>query len=476
MSDKQLSIRQKALKVNLARRFYGTFAEIGAGQEVARQFFQAGGASGSIAKTISAYDMIFSDHIYGKESGGRYVCETRLEKMLAKEYDLLTERLSDVKGKDHQFFVFANTVAALNFQRTNEAHGWLGVRFQQTPGAAFNDVVIHVRMLDPQNILQQDALGIIGVNLTYGALCLNQAPEQMVRELMDHLDSGRIEINFVRVSGPAFKDVDNRLLNLQLVKDGYTPAVMFNEQGEVVLPADYLYKKDVLLVRGSYRPPTLVSMDMIKTGQTGFAQATKIPASEVLTVAEITISTLQEDGEEIANEDFLARVELLCALGQKVLISNFAQYYRLTQYLEKFRARHVGLVLGVYNFKQIFDDEYTNVTGGRMGAMGQLFAPNVHVFVYPYMSQDKKEFLKMENLTVKSELQHLYEHVKASGKLHDIKDFKEEWLHIYSRKVLNMIIGNEEGWEKLVPESVAKTINEKCLFGHPCFLKNKPKK
>jgi hypothetical protein len=259
------------------------------------------------------------------------------------------------------------------------------------------------------------------------------------------------------------------------VKEGYTQAVMFNEQGEVVLPADYLYKKDILLVRGSYRPPTLVSMDMIKTGLTNFAKSAKIEESEVQTIAEITISTLQEEGDVIANEDFLARVELLCALGQKVLISNFAQYYRLTQYLAKFRARHVGLVLGVYNFKQIFDEEYTNVEGGLMGAMGQLFAPNVHVFVYPYMSQDKKEFLKMENLTVKKEVAHLYSHVKDGGKLHDIKDFHEEWLHIYSRKVLNMIIGNEAGWEKLVPESVAKTINEKCLFGHPCFLDKKRK-
>lgn len=475
MSVQSLSTRQKALKVNLARRFYGTFAEIGAGQEVARHFFQAGGASGSIAKTISAYDMIFSDHIYGKETSGRYVCEPRLEKMLAHEFDLLTKRLSDVKGSDHCFFAFANTVSALNFQRTNEAHGWLGVRFQTSPGAEPSSVVIHVRMLDPQNILQQDALGIMGVNLTWGTLFQHETPDLMVRQLMDNLDTGRMEVNFVRVSGPAFKNVDNRLLNLQLVKDGFTAAVMFNEAGEVVLPADYLYKKDVLLVRGSYRPPTLVSLDMIKTGLSSFARVTGVPQTDIATIAEITISTLQEDGDVIANEDFLARVELLCALGQKVLISNFPQYYRLTQYLAKFRARQVGVVLGVYNFKQIFDEEYTNVEGGLMGALGQLFAPNVHVMVYPYKSEDKKEFLTMERLTVAPAYKHIYEHLKQSGKLHDIKDFNDENLHIYSRKVLNMIINDEPGWEKLVPESVAKTINDKCLFGHPCFLDKKKK-
>ena len=473
LSSEPLSTRHKALKVNLARRFYGTFAEIGAGQEVARHFFQAGGASGSIAKTISAYDMIFSDHIYGKETGSRYVCEPRLQKMLHREYDLLIERLSDVKGKDHQFFCFANTVSALNFHRTNEAHGWLGVRFQKAPGEPCNDVVIHVRMLDPQNILQQDALGIMGVNLVYGSLILNEKPEEMTRQLMDHLDNTRIEVNFIRVSGPAFKNVDNRLLNLQLVKEGYTPSVMFDESGEVVLPADHLYKKDILVVRGSFRPPTHVSLDMIKSGLKNFAAKTGVSESEVQTIAEITISTLQEDGPEIANEDFLARVELLCALGQKVLITNFPQYYRLTQYIAKFKSRHVGLVLGVYNFKQIFDEAYTDTSSGLMGALGELFRPNIHVLVYPYMSEDKKEFLRMKNLTVAPEQEHLYQHLKNLGQLHDIENFEESTLHIFSRKVLDMIVSNEPGWEKLVPESVAKTINEKCLFGHPCFIDKK---
>jgi hypothetical protein len=473
MSLEQMSIRHKALKVNLARRFYGTFAEIGAGQEVARHFFQAGAASGSIAKTISAYDMVVSDHIYGKEESNRYVCETRLLKMLDREYNLLSERLSGVRGADHQFFAFANTVAALNFHKTNESHGWLGVRFQDSPNGPSSEVVIHVRMLDPQNLLQHDALGIMGVNLIYGALFLNQTPNVLVRQLMDHLDSSRIEVNFVRVTGPAFNGVDNRLLNLQLVKDGYTQAVMFNEQGAVVLPTEQLYKKDILVVRGSYRPPTLVSLDMIKSGLAHFAKVTKVPEKDVLTIAEITIATLKEDGDEIANEDFLARVELLSALGQKVLITNFPQYYRLTQYISTFRARHVGLVLGVYNFNQIFDDSYTGIEGGLMGALGELFRPNIHVLVYPYMSEDKSEFLTMKNLEVPAEQDYLYKHLKKSGQLHDIENFQEDSLHIYSRKVLNMIINNEPEWESLVPESVAKTINEKCLFGHPCFIGKK---
>jgi hypothetical protein len=271
------------------------------------------------------------------------------------------------------------------------------------------------------------------------------------------------------VAGPAFAGVDNRLLNLQLVKEDYTSAIMFNEEGQVVLPADYLYKKNVLLVRGSFRPPTLVSMDMIKTGLSNFARTTGVPEADVLTVAEITISTLQEEAGGVTNEDFLARVDLLGVLGQKVLISNYPQYYRLTQYLQKFNAKKIGLLLGVYNFKQIFDGEYTNVEGGIMGALGQLFAPNVHVFVYPYRSVDKQEFLTIDNLTVSEAHHHLYEHLKASRQLQGVQDFDKASLHIYSRKVLNMIISAEPGWEEMVPPSVAKTINEKCLFGHPCF-------
>jgi hypothetical protein len=314
--DQTLSLRQKALKINLAKRFYGTFAEIGAGQEVARHFFQAGGASGSIAKTISAYDMVFSDSIYGKEPSGRYVSQSRCKRMLEKEFQLLQERLGDTRAQDHQFYVFANTVAALNFKRNNVAHGWMGIRFQDAPGAEVSEVVIHVRMLDPQNVLQQDALGIIGINLVYAALFLYRYPEAFIRSLLDHLDNTRIEVNFIHFSGKVFKDADNRLLNLQLLQENMTAAIMFDENGEVVLPADFLYKKDVLVVRGSFRPPTLVSFDMIKTGVKNFAKDIGKKESEIVPISEITVNTLKADDGRIAKEDFLARVDLICALGQ----------------------------------------------------------------------------------------------------------------------------------------------------------------
>jgi hypothetical protein len=467
-----LSLRQKALKINLAKKFYGTFAEIGAGQEVARHFFQAGGSSGSIAKTISAYDMTFSDSIYGKDPHGRYVSQTRLLKMLEKEFQLLQERLSDTRGKDHAFFVFADTVSALNYQRTNEAHGWLGMRFQNAPGSSVNEVVIHVKMLDPQNVLQQDALGIIGLNLVYASLFLQHDTEAFIRSLMDHLERSRIEINFIRFAGAAFEGIDNRLMNLSLLNQEYTQAIMFDERGEVVLANDILYKKDVLVVRGSYRPPTLVSFDMIKTGLDNFAKDTGKKAEDIVTISEITISTLKEDGGEIAKEDFLARVDLMCTMGQKVLITNYPQYYKLSNYFTKLNVPHLGLVLGIYNFQQIFTEKYSNVEGGILGALGQLFRENVKVYIYPYKSE-KGAIETLANLEVPKEFNLLLAHLKGMKQIDDVAGFDKEILHIYSSKVLHMIVNNEPGWEKMVPPSVAAAINDKCLFGHPCFIGKK---
>lgn len=467
-----LSLRQKALKINLAKRFYGTFAEIGAGQEVARYFFQAGGASGSIAKTISAYDMTVSDHIYGKETTGRYVCEARLLKMLEKEYQLLDERLNGTRGKDHQFFAFSNTVAALNFTRSNESHGWMGVRFQHVPGSEISEVVIHVRMLDPQNVLQQDALGIIGVNLIYASFFLQRDPEAFINSLMDHLDTSRIEVNFIRFGGKVFEDVDNRLMNLHLLKQGMTHAIMFDEKGQVVLPSDLLYKKDVMVVRGSFRPPTLVSFDMIKSGLHDFARDIGKKPSDIVAISEITIATLKAEAGDITKEDFLARVDLLCALGQKTLITNYPQYYKLANYFARFNVPNLALVLGIYNFQQIFTEEYANVEGGILSAMGQLFRHNVKVYTYPYKSENGA-MESLLNLKVPEALQNIYAHIKASNQINDVSSPDRDLLHIYSSKVLQMIVANEPGWEEMVPPEVAKLINDKCLFGHPCFIGKK---
>src|SRR5436853_3268616 len=232
-AEMEFGTDKKALQINLDPKKYGTFAEIGAGQEVARRFFHVGGAAGTIAKTISAYDMTFSDAIYGPTD--RYVSRKRLFTMLDHEYDLLIERLDSKIGGERTFFVFADTVAARSFKQHNEAHGWLGVRFQTQPRSEPSQIIIHVRMLDESNADQQEALGVIGVNLLYGAFYYSQ-PEQLISSLQENLAPGRIQVDLIKFSGPSFAKIDNRLINLQLVSQGLTDAVLFTADGQMAPP------------------------------------------------------------------------------------------------------------------------------------------------------------------------------------------------------------------------------------------------
>ena len=458
-----LSTNQKALQINLDDSIYGTFAEIGAGQETAGYFFKAGAASGTIAKSISAYDMKFSDSIYGKEQSGRYVCQSRVEKMIAYEYDLLLERLLEDRP-DTKFFAFANTVVARNYYGTNLAHGWLGMRFRHGPNEEHSDFIVHVRMHDNTNIMQQKALGVLGVNMVYSAFNHACHIETFVNSLMENLSRDRIEIDMIYTSGPAMCNFDNRLLNLQLVKSGFTDAIMFDVKGEIRLPSDYFYKKNILIARGSYRPPTKVNVDILKTGLDNFAKKIKKSPSDIMTMAEITVSQLKEDGE-ITNEDFLARIDLLNSINTNVLITNFPQYYYLSNFFGSFRCQNVGIVLGAYNFKQIFEENY-HLDGGILEAMGLLFRENVKVLLYPYREESATdELIQLENLPIPEDQQYLLSFIKSHGQVHILEGFDDSILHIYSRKVLTMIRNGEKGWEKMVPDNVAKTIRDKSLFG-----------
>ncbi len=335
MYDKNIGTKQKALRINLDRRIYGSFAEIGAGQETAAMFFKAGGASGTIAKTMSAYDMTFSDSIYGVEESGRYVVESRLVKMLSKEYTLLEKRLAEKRGPDTTFFSFANTVVALNYQKTNEAHGWIGCRFQLTPQSGYNDVIIHVRMLDNENVLQQQALGVIGVNLIYGCYYYAKTPETLVLSLMDDLSPERIQIDMIRFSGPDFATVDNRLMTLHLVKNGFTDAALFGPDGQALQPSEALYKKHILVMRGRLRPLTNVQLDMIENSQKQFMAEDDVDENRVVSMAELTLHNLKANEQGIDEKDFLDRVDILCSMGLAVMISNYLEYYKLVAYLAR---------------------------------------------------------------------------------------------------------------------------------------------
>ena len=467
MYEKNIGTKQKALRINLDRKIYGSFAEIGAGQETAAMFFKAGGSSGTIAKTISAYDMTFSDAIYGVEESGRYVVESRLVKMLNREYSLLDKRLAEKRGPDTTFFAFANTVVALNYQKTNEAHGWIGCRFQLNPQSGYNDVIIHVRMLDNENVLQQQALGVIGVNLIYGCYYYAKSPETLVLSLMDDLAPERIQIDMIRFNGPDFADVDNRLMTLHLVKNSFTDAALFGPDGQVLQPSEALYKKHILVMRGRLRPVTNVQMDMIENGVKQFKDEPDVDASRVISMAELTLHNLKANDQGIDEKDFLDRVDILCSMGQTVMISNYLEYYKLVAYLARLTRLKIGLVVGIPNLEYIFEEgHYEFLPGGILESFATLFSRKVKLFVYPTLKDGL--IYTCNEFKLPPTLEPLFQYLVRNDKIEDITDYNEQNLHISTDNVLTMIQEGREGWEQMVPDVVAQRIKDHCLFGYPC--------
>ncbi|MFT5215241.1 MAG: hypothetical protein ACI83H_000349 [Glaciecola sp.] len=458
------SLKQKALRINLNENIYGSFAEIGAGQETVRQFFRAGGASRTIAKSMSAYDKDFSDAIYGIENDKRYVTEARLRKMLNHEIGLIEERISREKHPNKLFFSFANTVATIDFAKKYKGHGWVGVKYQLEPDQPYNDIVLHLRFRENDARLQQETLGILGTNLIYGAFYKYNEPKKLLRYLYDHLDQDQIEIDTINFSGPIFKDVDNRLMSLQLVKNGMTDAVMFAPDGNNVLPARVLYKKNILTLRGSFRPVTKVNMDMYEKSYNMFIKENRVDLENTQVVFEITLSNLRAEGE-IDEQDFMDRATLLCSLGQTVLISNFQEYYKLVEYFSQYSKSRMGLAMGVNNLVDIFDEKYyRHLSGGILEAFGKLFFKDLRVYLYP-MQNDDGSVTNSKNLKVHPRMKELYKFFKYNGKVVDIADYDQEILSIFSRAVLGMIAENKEGWEEMLPEGVGDLIKEQSLFG-----------
>jgi hypothetical protein len=469
---KVYSAREKARRINLNTNTYGAFAEIGAGQEVAAVFFKAGGASNTIAKTMSAYDMTFSNAIYGVEESGRYVCQSRLMKMLDKEYRLLEQRLGIKMGFDRCFFAFADTVTTINFQKTNQGHGWCGVRFQLRPQTPPNDLIIHVKMLDTDALAQQQALGTIGVNMIYACYNYYKNPEQLLVSLIDNLSRDAIEIDMCSLSGPDFMEIDNRLLSLQLVKNGLTHAAIFGPDGNVIQPSDLLYKKNILALRGRFRPLTHVNLDMLKRGYDQFSQEADVRKEKIEILTEITLNDLRvDDQNKVDYEDFLDRVDILSSLGCTVMISDYQEYYRLVTYFSEFTKAKIGIVLGVYALQMIFDEKYyERLQGGILESFSTLFSRNVKLYVYPAHQKDNpEEIYSCRNFELPEHLIDLYQYLLANDKIENIRDFDPNILHIISDQVLQKIKDNDSSWETLVPGGVANTIKERELFGYEKF-------
>ena len=460
------SIKSKSLRINLNENIYGSFAEIGAGQETVRNLFQSGCASGTIAKAMSAYDKDFSDSIYGIENDGRYVTESRLKKMLTHEIGLIEERVPREKNPSRLFFAYANTVATIDFAKKFKGHGWVGIKYQIEPEGDYNEILLHIRFHENEATLQQNTLGILGVNLIYGAFYKFNEPKNLLRYLYDHIDKDKIEIDTINFSGPQFERVDNRLMSLQLVKNSMTEAVMFGPDGNNILPASILYKKNILALRGSYRPVTKVNIDMYEKSLDIFKQEKRVDENNTIVIFEITLSNLRAEGE-IDEEDFMSRAILLCSLGHIVMISNFQEYYKLVEYFSAYTKKRMGLALGVNNLIDIFDEKYyRHLSGGILEAFGKLFFKDLKVYLYPMLNPKNGEYTNSENLKVHPRMKELYKFFKHNGKVVDIEDFDKDNLNIFSRKVLKMLENKENGWEKLLPTGVSEIIKQKELFGY----------
>ena len=468
MAEAELNTTQKVQALNFDRNKYGTFAEIGAGQEVARWFFQAGGAAGTVAKSMSAYDMAVSDAIYGNAE--RYVSQDRLLHMLDHEYDLLNERLLADRGSETRFFVYANTVTVRSFSHQQDGQGWMGMRFQGSPMALPNDIIMHVRLLDEENLKQQEAVGIIGVNLVYGAMEYPDDPYRILEELLDGLESWRAEVGMLRFSGPDFETVDNRIIALKLVQKGHAKATLFNTDGEVVHPAEVLYHKPTIVERGSFRPVIHTTLHMLQSGMDQFMRERNVDGDDVTVLFEMTLQNLTDSGV-IDHRDFLDRVDILGTVGEQlgedyhVMVSNYAEYYRLAAYLFRFTKEPIGVVMGIPILQELFEEKYyAELEGGILEAFGRMFKNDLRLYVYPSQGPDGS-VLNVKNLRVQEHQQGLYAYLVENGFIRQINDYNEEFLSFLSRVALEKIRSGDPEWERMVPERVAAIIKERGLLG-----------
>ncbi len=457
-----IKTEQKALEINLNDNIYGTFAEIGAGQEVARNFFQVGAAAGTIAKTMSAYDKKFSDAIYGTEDHGRYVCENRLHKMLDHEYTLMEERLVTYRN-DSNFFVFADTVAAINYTRTVKGQGWLGVRFQLDNNKQPNNLIIHVKMKDKNNRQQQESIGMLGVNMIYACYYFNDDMNKFVQSLNDGIKD-RIEIDMIRLTGDDFIDVDNRLLSYYLLKYNLTKVAMFDENGQSIHASSFLYKKNLMVVRGHYRPPTNTTVEAFDSSFNQFKDELNLENNKSEFLCELTMDNITVDGK-IDENDYLQRAIALNTLGKKVIISSCNNHQVLINYLSDYKTKRLSLVIGARELNRMMKSKYeANKEGRLLVAFGELFNERIKVYVYPAYDKEKDRILVAENIDIPAGIHFLYKHLLDNGQLINIKNYKVSSLKVIPYNIFQRIISDDTGWEKHVPESIVKLIKEKGFF------------
>ncbi len=451
-----LSIQEKALKLNLQPTTYGVFAEIGAGQEVVNHFFNAGAASGTIAKAISAYDMTISDSVYGETQ--KYVSRERVERMLDVEYNDLSKHLSTRAAQKH-FFVFANTIETINFQKTNQGQGWLGIRYQLTPNAPPATCIIHVILHNDDVTIQRKMIGDLGVNLIYGAFEFSHDNELFIENLKQNINTDYLEINYIEMNGTQFDSKKSIRLSLQLVKSGLTKMIMIGQNFEILQPMNSLYKKDVILVRGRFKPPTKVTEEMFLRSQNQLLKNDLKNESSVLAVAEITFRCFQ-DQSELTLDDFLHRAELIVGLGYSLVITHFTYHSELINFMRStFKLNSLNIVLGMDNLRKVTGGQQdSNAAGGFLKLLEALSSFNGKILVFPELNH-RSELSGLADLKLNPTINHLFQYLISSGKIEEISGVNKELLSIRSDRVLHAILNDEDSWREAVPSRIIPILN-----------------
>ncbi len=459
---KSLSTKEKSVHINIDSKYYGTIAEIGGGQETARHLFQAGGASNTVAKSISAYDKLFSDHFYNDGQPARYVSEDRLRKMVNYEYDELIKILDD--RNPQKFFAFANTVETINFSKTNLGKGWLGIAVEGTDRYHPNLFFIHVRLHENDTLLQQYSLGTLGINLIYGGLFKWEDPRKILLSLLDNLDTSRVEVDYAYVEGPDMGWVDNRLLNLMLVSHDMTPAIIFDNTGRIQHAGDLLYRKNVLLMRGYFRPINNLGMEFLEDSMEIFKLDEDYTPENTIAFCEISLNYLMQ-GEQLDEKDFLHRVDLLNLMGQSVMISRFERYFELVQYFRQFKLIKLRMVVGLPTFEKIFDSAYyTDLRGGLLEALGAMFQNNVKVYLYPAIDTATGEVIYPTDTYFQGKNSLLWQYLSATGNILLLKSVSTNNLNTTSELISNLIESGDESLKDYLPEKVFEHIMKNKLF------------
>jgi len=432
--SEKLDTHHKALILNLDPSTFGSFAEIGAGQEVARWFLIVGGASGTVAKSISAYDKEVSDDLYG--SGSRYVSMQRLEVMLENEWAQLLTQLEKTRGSQTRFFSFVDTVSARNYAGTNDPHGWAGLRFQLQPGGPPNDILLHINMRDPSNVLQQEAIGVLGVNLIYAAFHQLATKESFFAGLAQDVVRERIEIDFVDFRGPAFANWDRPTLMAYLVQAGLGEAVFFASTGSSVPPTEVLYKKAIVLAPGYFGHVDTghgqIHTQMLEAGVQELRQELGESSSAPIGIFALTAAPLGPEASAPEIPDLLRRIGALLAQGGNVLLFRQRELYAMTALVNRYTKAPVRFVAGLSLLIRAFDDAYFNLEGRRLEALSRLFAQNVRIYAYPMTAVDLQKAIQIfsptglqwsetngwvsaKQLRVAPPLGHLYAYLLASN-------------------------------------------------------------